>query len=397
MKKGWEVKPLGEVAEIVNGGTPKSKISEYWSGGVQWLTPKDMGAMNEREIAETPRTISEKGLNGSSAKLIPANSVILSTRAPIGHLAINSVPMAFNQGCRGLVPGQKLDHLYLYYFLSANREQLNDLGVGTTFKELSATHLKAIKIPVPLLEEQKRIVAVLDEAFEGLARARANAEANLQNARELFESYLREVFCHKGNDWTTLPLNEKVRFIDYRGKTPPKRDFGIRLITAKNVKMGYINREPEEFIDSGAYAGWMTRGFPKNGDVLFTTEAPLANVAQLDTDETVVIGQRLITMQPDESILVPSFLKYALMSKPVQDEIHSRGTGATVLGIKAKLLKTVPISFPIDINQQLAIAAQIDDVWEYSKQLVSASVTKIVDVDGLKQSLLQKAFAGELT
>lgn len=397
MKKGWEVKPLGEVAEIVNGGTPKSKISEYWSGGVQWLTPKDMGAMNEREIAETPRTISEKGLNGSSAKLIPANSVILSTRAPIGHLAINSVPMAFNQGCRGLVPGQKLDHLYLYYFLSANREQLNDLGVGTTFKELSATHLKAIKIPVPLLEEQKRIVAVLDEAFEGLARARANAEANLQNARELFESYLREVFCHKGNDWTTLPLNEKVRFIDYRGKTPPKRDFGIRLITAKNVKMGYINREPEEFIDSGAYAGWMTRGFPKNGDVLFTTEAPLANVAQLDTDETVVIGQRLITMQPDESILVPSFLKYALMSKPVQDEIHSRGTGATVLGIKAKLLKTVPISFPIDINQQLAIAAQIDNVWEYSKQLVSASVTKIVDVDGLKQSLLQKAFAGELT
>ena len=88
-------------------------------------------------------------------------------------------------------------------------------------------------------------------------------------------------------EWTTEELNENVVFIDYRGKTPPKVERGIRLITAKNVKMGIVHREPKEFIDSNVYDSWMTRGFPKKGNVLFTTEAPLGNVAQLDTDEVV--------------------------------------------------------------------------------------------------------------
>ncbi len=135
---------------------------------------------------------------------------------------------------------------------------------------------------------------MLDEIFDAIATATANAEKNLANAREFFQCCLEEVFLAKGAKWVEEPLSANVRFVDYRGKTPPKRDSGIRLITAKNVKMGYVQRTPEEFIDPAAYDGWMTRGFPERGDVLFTTEAPLGNVAQLDTDETVVIGQRLI-------------------------------------------------------------------------------------------------------
>ena len=146
--------------------------------------------------------------------------------------------------------------------------------------------------------------------------------------------------------WKTEELNTNVVFVDYRGKTPPKVKDGIRLITAKNVKMGFIQRDPLEFIDPGAYASWMTRGFPKMGDVLFTTEAPLGNVAQLDTNETVVIGQRLITMQPDESIISSKFLSYALQSPQMQQELQKNATGATVLGIKAKLLKKIPFSYP---------------------------------------------------
>ena len=158
--------PLSDVATVVNGGTPKSKVAEYWGGDVQWLTPKDMGQMEGREISETPRTITQAGLKGSSARLVPSGSVILSTRAPIGHLAMNTVPMAFNQGCRGIVPSDKLDPVYLYHFLNMSRDLLNELGSGTTFKELSATNLKSVKVPLPPLEEQQRIVAVLDEAFE---------------------------------------------------------------------------------------------------------------------------------------------------------------------------------------------------------------------------------------
>lgn len=393
---GWATVPLSDVAKVVNGGTPKSKVAKFWGGDVQWLTPKDMGQMEGREISETPRTITQAGLKGSSARLVPAGSVILSTRAPIGHLAMNTEPMAFNQGCRGIIPNDNLDPVYLYHFLDMSRELLNELGSGTTFKELSATNLKSIEIPLPPLEEQQRIVAVLDEAFEGLARAHVHAEANLQNARELFESYLAATFSGDQTGWEVCELNEHVRFIDYRGKTPPKTESGIRLITAKNVKMGFIQRDPEEFILESAYDGWMTRGFPKLGDVLFTTEAPLANVAQLDTEETVVIGQRLITMQTDQEVILPEFLKFSLMSPLMQTEIHSRGTGATVVGIKAKLLKTVPLRFPRDLERQRKIAANCQSAYDNMERLQEGFEEKLHNLEDLRQSLLQKAFAGEL-
>src|SRR5690606_20580533 len=138
-----------------------------------------MGKMRGREIASTPRTITQAGLGNSSARLVPKNSIILSTRAPIGHLAINSQPMAFNQGCRGIVPGDRLDHHFLYYFLLASRSELDGLGTGATFKELSAGALRSFRVPLPPLDEQKRIVLVLDQAFAALDRARTNAEANL--------------------------------------------------------------------------------------------------------------------------------------------------------------------------------------------------------------------------
>jgi type I restriction enzyme S subunit len=293
-------------------------------------------------------------------------------------------------GVKVLAPKPFLDAKYLFYFVMANRTP--SLGYARHYR-----HVKELPVSYPEPKVQQRIVAILDEAFEALARARAHAEANLQNARELFESYLAAAFSGEEAGWDVCELNEHVRFIDYRGKTPPKTESGIRLITAKNVKMGYIQREPEEFVLESAYEGWMTRGFPKLGDVLFTTEAPLANVAQLDTEETVVIGQRLITMQADQEVILPEFLKFSLMSPPMQSEIHKRGTGATVVGIKAKLLKTVPLRFPSNLDRQRIIAANCQSAYDNMERLEEAFGSKLQDIDHLRQSLLQKAFAGDLT
>ncbi len=163
--------------------------------------------------------------------------------------------------------------------------------------------------------------------------------------------------------WKSNQLGETVQFVDYRGKTPPKVELGIRLITAKNVKMGYIQREPLEFIDPAVYDTWMTRGYPRRGDVLFTTEAPLGNVAQLDTDETVVIGQRLITMKVNPETVDSAFLKYALLSPQMQEQIRLRATGATVSGIKASLLRKVPFSYP-SLAEQKRIVAILDEAFE---------------------------------
>ncbi len=152
--------------------------------------------------------------------------------------------------------------------------------------------------------------------------------------------------------WQSKTLGDICRFIDYRGKTPNKILRGLRLITAKNVKMGFIQRDPLEYVAPESYEDWMTRGIPKEGDVLFTTEAPLANVAQLDTDERVVFAQRIIVLQPFNDDLDRTFLKYSLLSDTMQQCIRDKGTGATVQGIKASLLKLIKIKFPPLPEQQ---------------------------------------------
>ena len=207
----WPLQSLASVTQIISGGTPKSGVEEFWEGDVQWLTPADMGKMTGIYVSDTRRKITQLGLAKSSAKLFPTNSVILSTRAPIGHLAINTTPMATNQGCRGLIPNESVDTKYLYYFLYSNVELLNELGTGTTFKELSKSELEKVRLPTPKIEEQKRIVAILDQAFADIDKARAVAERNLKNARELFDSYLQQVFSQRDDSSPMIKISELSR------------------------------------------------------------------------------------------------------------------------------------------------------------------------------------------
>ncbi len=296
-------------------------------------------------------------------------------------------------------PGPLVDKEWLYYFLSRESfriEGAERMSGAVGHKRVAKEFIDGYPIFIPPLPEQQRIVSILDEAFDGIATTKANADKNLKNARALFESYLQSVFSQRGERWVDTTIGQHIRFIDYRGKTPEKTEDGLRLITAKNVKMGYLSETPKEFVSPESYGGWMTRGIPRLGDVLFTTEAPLANVAQLDIDEKVVFAQRIIIMQPVTTKLDSAFLKYLLLSQPVQQRIHDKGTGATVKGIKASLLKTIEISFPKSVVEQERIVVKLDGLREQTQRLESIYRRKLTALDELKKSLLHKAFAGEL-
>jgi type I restriction enzyme, S subunit len=191
--------------------------------------------------------------------------------------------------------------------------------------------------------------------------------------------------------WQTKQLGELCRFIDYRGKTPEKTASGLRLITAKNVKMGYLQENPMEFVAPESYDSWMTRGIPKMGDVLFTTEAPLANVAQLDTEEKVVFAQRIIVLQPAANNLDRTFLKYLLLSDVAQDRILDHGTGATVQGIKASLLKAIPIEFP-PLAEQQRIVGLLDEAFEGLATAKANAEKNLQNARDLFESHLQSVF-----
>jgi Restriction endonuclease S subunits len=287
---------------------------------------------------------------------------------------------------------------YAYYSLLFITEEIERSVVGAVgLVHVTKKSLNEFKIPAPPIPEQERIVAILDQAFADIELARAKTEQNLKNARELFESYLQQVFSQRGEGWVESELFDHVKFIDYRGKTPKKTDQGLRLITAKNVRMGYLKDNPQEFVAPDSYDDWMTRGIPNKGDVLFTTEAPLANVAQLDTDEKTVFAQRIITMQPDPEVINSTFLKYMLMSQPIQKLIHDKGTGATCTGIKASLLKKIPIIYPSAIREQGEYVDTLDSLTKKVNLLEGLYSEKLNALDELKKSILQKAFSGELT
>lgn len=192
------------------------------------------------------------------------------------------------------------------------------------------------------------------------------------------------------SEWRSLPLEDSVEeIIDYRGKTPRKVSSGIPLITAKVVKNGRIET-PDEFIALEDYDGWMRRGMPRAGDVLLTTEAPLGEVAQLD-DRKIALAQRLVALRGKSGVLDNDFLKYLLQSKLVQDQLRSRASGTTVLGIKQSELRKVTLIFP-SLPEQKAIAAvlgALDDKIELNRRMSAT-------LEAMAQALFQSWFVDPL-
>ena len=191
--------------------------------------------------------------------------------------------------------------------------------------------------------------------------------------------------------WEECNLEDYINLIDYRGRTPVKTETGVRLITAKNVKLGYLQIEPQEFINPNNYESWMTRGIPNYGDVIFTTEAPLANVAQINTYERLAFAQRIIVMQPQSSKIDSTFLKYMLLSNHLRNIILEKGTGATVQGIKSSLLKKIRISFP-PLPEQQRIVSILDQAFATIAKAKENTEKNLQNAKELFESYLYNVF-----
>ena len=191
---GWRWATLGEVCRIVNGSTPKSAVEEYWGGDICWITPSDLGSLGSRYIEGSSRMITRSGYESCSTTLVPPGSVILSSRAPIGHLGIATVPTCTNQGCKSLVPSDQVSGEFLYSALLHFVDDLRALGAGATFSEVSKSKVAAFSIPLPPLEEQRRIVADLERQMAAAGRARRAAEAQLAAAVATPAAILRRAF-----------------------------------------------------------------------------------------------------------------------------------------------------------------------------------------------------------
>ena len=394
MKKGWQSKTLGEVCEVMNGGTPKTGVPEYWDGKHLWITPAEMGKRSSPYSDDTERKITDRGLQNSSARMLPPHSVILSSRAPIGHLVINTEPMATNQGCKGLIPRTQLQHKFLYYYLSSVVDLLNSLGTGATFKELSGGKLKEVTIPVPPLAEQERIVGLLDEAFAGLATAKANAEKNLHNARALFESHLQSVFTQRGAGWVEKPLGEALVKTETTDPTrSPQTEFDY--IDVSSVSKETLAIEETQRLQ-GKDAPSRARKLVRTNDVLFATIRPtlrrIAIVPEELDSQVCSTGYFVLRAKPDVD---HRLVFYFLQTETFMTAMETLQKGASYPAVTDGDVRSQTIPIP-PLKEQKKIASKLQSLREETQRLARLYERKHAALAALKKSLLHQAFTGAL-
>jgi type I restriction enzyme S subunit len=401
---------LGEVCTIINGGTPDTKNSKFWDGKHAWITPAEMGNLKSPFLRSSRRTLTDEGMRNSSAQLLPKNSVIMSSRAPIGHLIINEIPMASNQGCKGIIPNETLNFKYLYYFLYANKEYLNELGSGTTFAEISGTKLKTVLIPLPSLEKQREIVEKLDRAFADIDLLEINLEQSEMRANQLLQSLLSQEFY----DQTISPdvenpqseLTENAKWISLKDvclvlgdgdwiESKDQSSDGIRLIQTGNVGVGV-------FKDRLDKSRWISESTFKRlrcteiveGDVLISRlPDPVGRACLLPRlEHKAITAVDCSIVRFDKDRMYPSFFIYYSQSSIYALSIQPLVSGSTRQRISREKLGTIQIPVP-PMKKQKEIVKRLDIAFGEIERFKNQIAIKKDFAGMLRQSLLSQSFS----
>ena len=352
----WPLVKLKKCCTVVGGATPKRNVDDYWnSRDVPWVTPKDISSLDHPILNDAPEYISQKGYESSGTCLLPKNSILLTSRAPIGNVAIAGRDMCTNQGFKSLIPGDDVDYLYLYYCIKNYSLHLQNLGNGATFKEVSKKIVEEFEIPLPPLKEQKRIATILDKA-DNLRRKRAQAI-------QLADEFLRAVFLDMFGDPVTNPKGwEQVMIKNMAdvitGNTPPRSSseyYGnyIEWIKSDNINTtSHILTKAKEYLSkSGSKVG---RIVPKNS-ILVTCIAGspecVGNVAFADRE--VAFNQQINALVPKTRI-EPWFLySLVLFSKKLIQKASTSSMKGMVS--KGKMERILFINPPYELQKKFYI------------------------------------------
>ncbi len=393
----WEWKKLGEVAEIVGGSTPKTGVEEYWNGKNIWITPAEIG--RDLFLNDSVRHISDAAVKSANLKLMPAGTVILSSRAPIGKLAISNVPFYCNQGFKNAICGDLLNNKFLFFYLLSSTAELESLGKGTTFKEISKTIVENFPVPVPPLSEQKRIVKFLDNEFSKIDTLKTNAETNLKNAKELFETTLEKETCSRMG-WEIACAGDLFQLTDYVSngsfaslkenvKYFNEEEYAvlIRLVDFSNNfdsnKFVYVNKHAYDFLSKSRLMG---------GELIMCNIGATIGKCFIcpKLNKPMTLGPNCI------SVTTPNnrYFAYYFLSKNFKKILWKIINKTTLEKFNKTQFKTLQIPLP-PLSVQKEIVARLDKLSENVKRLEANYKQIIADCDELKKSILKKTFEGD--
>jgi type I restriction enzyme, S subunit len=262
--------------------------------------------------------------------------------------------MATDQGSKGLVPHKELDYKFLYYYLLSKMDFLRSLGHGTTFAELSATRLKSVPIPLPPLAEQRRIVAILDTAFEGVDTAIANAEQNLANARVLFDDVLNATYEEHGETWISTTLGAILDVRDGTHDSPKYVDAGIPFVTQKNIRANGLSFENVRFITKKDHDRFFKRSNVAKGDILISMIGANRGMTCIVDDERV-FSIKNVGLVKHHSSMDMVYLLYYLQTRKASDYVEHASRGGAQPFIGLRKLREFPVVVATSEEQKVIV------------------------------------------
>lgn len=376
--KNWERKSLGEVCEIVNGSTPLRTNKDFWENGeFPWFTIDDIREQG-RIITNTKQKVTKAAL--LKLRVLPIDTVLLCCTASVGEYAITKIELTTNQQFNGLVvkDRKKLDPEFLMHYCSTLKDKLLGLSGKTTIDFIAISKLKPLEIPVPPLPEQQRIVSILDECFAAIEKAKTNAEQNLKNAKELFESYLQGVF--ENGNWETKTLNQISENLDSKRIPITKNQRKSGDIPYYGAS-GIVDNVADFIFDEDLLC------VSEDGANLLARTYPIAFSI---SGKTWVNNHAHVLRFPN--ITTQKFVEVYINSIKIDDYV----SGMAQPKLNQAMLNKIPIPLP-SLKDQQTIVRQLDALRAETQKLEAVYQKKIADLEELKKSILQKAFAGELT
>lgn len=387
----WPMVKLKDCCDVVGGATPKRNIASYWEGNIPWITPKDISNLKSPFIYDAPEYISSAGYKAAATYMLPVGTILLTSRAPIGNVAIAGIEVCTNQGFKSLIPGKNVHNKYLYHCIKKFVPKLELLGNGATFKEVSKTVVENFEIPLPPLEEQIRIARILDKC-DGIRQKR-------EQAIKLADDYLRATFLNMFGDpvenpkgWGVTSLLEYGSFKNGMNFTKGESGASLRCLGVGNFKslatitcMNNIGKIELNTPPSDEY-------LLKDGDIVFVRSN--GNKALVGRCLTIYPGKERVTFSGfciryriENTSITPEYLNFLFRTPSMKQQMLSGGQGANIQNISQGTLSSLRIPIPPLEKQQ-----SFSKVVSFHSELMEKMDINKFEINDMFDSIGQKYF-----
>ncbi|KLT69616.1 restriction endonuclease subunit S [Flavobacterium sp. ABG] len=389
----WKWVTLDDIGIVVSGGTPSTKDPEFWNGNIPWITPADLSSYEDIYISKGRRNISQVGLEYSSAILLPKNSIVFSSRAPIGYVAIAQNKMATNQGFKNLIlPIDLVNPKYVYYYLKAIKELAENMASGTTFLELSTSKFKLIPFPLAPIEEQNKIVEKIEELFSQIK----NSEDNLLNSLKSLEKLKFSI----GNKFFIKDDNSKIKKIKNigvvsTGKTPSTinkefYDGDVNFFKPSDLGDDLMLYQSEMKISK---KGWNVISQAEVDSILVTCIGSILGKVGIVKKEGGFNQQiNKITVNKD---YIPEYILYFCLSQFFKNQLVENSSSTTISIINKTKFENLDV-FDVDIEKQREIVNFLNEKHDELKSQEKSVRIELEKTRFLRDKILKQAFVGDL-